>query len=327
MDGLFTKLSPLFHLTRVTMGFAVVANVWFVLLWSHAMPEELERADPRVFQDQSIVVLLTGGAALALGLFTYAMALNDTLDVRRDRSLHPERPLPAGLISYESAVAVVAVTLMLAVMGAAILGVPAVMLTLVTAVAILFYYAVARYVPSIGFVALSLIYGAHMVAPNMRIVFVWPIWLVMTHAIVLYAISHTLSRRRPRLTPTMVLSASAGYVFWSYILLAVGTYRAGSIWPEWVPPAAGVIPAVLAAVFLSFAIYKAKTTTNRERTAEKLQRYGAFWLTLYAIGWMAGAGLRNEALILSGLAIAGLVGMTILREIYGLVEHPVGFRR
>jgi len=327
MEGLFTKLSPLFHLTRVTMGFAAVANVWFVLLWSHAMPGELERADPRIFQDQSIVVLLAGGAALALGLFTYAMALNDTLDVRRDRSLHPERPLPAGLISYESAVGVVAVTLMIAVTGAAILGVPAVMLTLLTAGAILFYYTVARYMPSVGFVALSLIYGSHMVAPNMRIIFVWPIWLVMTHAIVLYAITHMLSRRRPRLTITMVLSASLGYVFWSYILLVVGYSRAGTVWPEWVPPSAGVIPGVLAIVFISFAIYKAKTTKHRERTAEKLQRYGAFWLTLYAIGWMAGAGLRDEALILSGLALAGLIGMTILREIYGLVEHPVGFRR
>ncbi|MEQ9617439.1 MAG: UbiA family prenyltransferase [Phycisphaerales bacterium] len=327
MDGLFHKLSPLFHLTRVTMGFAAVANVWFIILWSRAMPEEFKRADPQVYAEQSLPVLLTGGAALALGLFTFAMALNDTLDVRRDRSLHPERPIPSGLISQESAVGVVAVTLMLAIVGAGMLGVPAVMLTILTAAAILFYYLMARYVPSVGFVALSLIYGSHMVAPNVRIVFVWPIWLVMTHAIVLYAVTHTLSKRRPRLTPTMVLSAATGYAFWSYVLFAVGHRRAGTIWPEWAPVASAVVPAVFAVVFISFAIYKAKTTTNRERTAEKLQRYGAFWLTLYAIGWMAGAGLRDEAMILGALAVAGLVGMTVLREIYGLIEHPVGFRR
>ena len=200
---------------------------------------------------------------------------------------------PSGLISHDAAIGVVAFTLMLATAGAAFLGVPAVMLTLLTAAAILFYYLVARYVPSVGFVALSLIYGSHMVAANVRISFVWPIWLVMTHAIVLHTVTHALGRRRPRLSTTMILSAAAGYAFWSYVLFAVGYNRIGTLWPVWIPPTAGVIPGVLAVVFISFAIYKTRTTHNRVRTAEKLQRYGAFWLTLYAIGWCAGAGLRE----------------------------------
>ena len=326
MDGLFTKLSPLFHLTRVTTGFAVVANVWFVILWTRAMPEEAQRAAPAI-RESSLPLLLSSGALLAIGLFTYAMALNDTLDVRRDRSLHPDRPIPSGLISHDAAIGVVALTLMLAAAGAGFLGVPAVMLTLLTAAAILFYYLVARYVPSVGFVALSLIYGSHMVAANVYVAFVWPIWLVMTHAIVLHTATHSLGRRRPRLSPTMIFSACAGYAFWSYVLFAVGYHRTGTLWPAWVPPSAGVIPGVLALVFISFAIYKTRTTHNRVRTSEKLQRYGAFWLTLYAIGWTAGAEMRDEALILAALALAGLIGMTLLREIYGLVEQPIGFRR
>jgi len=144
MDGLFNKLSPLFHLTRVTTAFATVANVWFMILWTRSIPEELERADARIYVDQPLGVLLAGGALLALGLFTYAMALNDTLDVRRDRSLHPDRPIPSGLISHDSAVGVVAVTLMLAILGAALLGVETVLLTLLTVAAILFYYLVAQ---------------------------------------------------------------------------------------------------------------------------------------------------------------------------------------
>lgn len=326
MDGLFTKLSPLFHLTRVTTGFAVVANVWFVILWTRAVPEEAARAAPPV-RESPLPLVLTAGALLALGLFTYAMALNDTLDVRRDRALHPDRPIPSGLISHDAAIGVVAFTLMLATAGAGFLGVPAVMLTLLTAAAVLFYYLVARYVPSVGFVALSLIYGSHMVAANVKISFVLPIWLVMTHAIVLHTVTHALGRRRPRLSTTMILSATAGYAFWSYVLFAVGHHRTGTLWPEWVPPTAGVIPGVLAVVFISFAIYKTRTTHNRVRTAEKLQRYGAFWLTLYAIGWCAGAGMRQETIILAALAFAGLLGMTLLREIYGLIEQPVGFRR
>jgi len=42
---------------------------------------------------------------------------------------------------------------------------------------------------------------------------------------------------------------------------------------------------------------------------------------------MAGEGRWNEAGILAGLALVGFLGMTVLKEMYNLAEHPVGFRR
>ena len=48
--------------------------------------------------------MLVGGAVNALGLFGCATALNDVLDYRRDRALHPERPIPSGLLTMDAAV-------------------------------------------------------------------------------------------------------------------------------------------------------------------------------------------------------------------------------
>jgi len=35
----------------------------------------------------------------------------------------------------------------------------------------------------------------------------------------------------------------------------------------------------------------------------------------------------RDGLVLTGLAVAGYLGMTVLREMYALVEQPLGFRR
>ncbi len=329
MDSILVRISPLLHLTRVTTAFAAVGNVWFVILWTRASGPERGFASVALpgLVESPMWFVLTAGALYAVGLYAFAMALNDTLDVRRDRSLFPERPLPSGRLSVEAAVALVALTLLTAAGGASMLGMPAVLMCLGSAGAILFYNAAARFFPSVGLVVLGLIYGAHMMTPNPYLIFVWPVLLVMAHALLLGAASHLLARKRPALSWPMLLAAAAGFLFWSGVLLFVGINRADGLWPRWLGVHVVIAPVALGGAFVFYAWHKVRLTQDGPRAAEKIKRYGSFWSTLYAAGWMLGAGHLGEAMILVALALVGLLGMTVLREIYGLIEQPVGYRR
>lgn len=314
------------YLTRVTTAFAAVGNLWFIVLWSRAIPAE-RAAAPAPLMNAPLWLLLAGSAAAAIGLFAFAMAMNDAIDARRDRALHPERPLPSGAITPDAASVIIALALIGGLLGATVLGIGAVLLVLLTASAILVYNLIGRHIPSVGLVLLSLIYGSHMVAANAELVMVWPVWLVMTHALLLAAATHRLAGKRPILTRRMIAPAVLGWAFWSAVLLYVGHRRVGGWWPEWLNWQAVVAPVCLALLFALFAWRKIAATQDRQRAAEKLQRYGSLWLPMYATGWLFGQGYANEGFILGGLAIAGLAGMTIFREIYALIEHPVGYRR
>lgn len=329
MDSLLLRISPLLHLTRVTMAFAAVGNVWFIILWTRGITQEREFAStslPALIESPLWLALLAG-ALYAVGLYAFAMALNDTLDVRRDRALYPDRPLPSGRMSLEAAVALVALTLLTATGGAAMLGMPAVLMCLGSAGAILFYNAAARFFPSVGLVLLGLIYGAHMMTPNPYLIFVWPVLLVMAHSLLLGAASHLLARKRPALSWPMLLAAAAGFAFWSGVLLFVGFSRADGLWPRWLGLHTLIAPVALSGAFVLYAWHKVRLTPDAPRAAEKIKRYGSFWSTLYAAGWMLGVGRLTETLILLALALVGLLGMTVMREVYGLIEQPVGYRR
>lgn len=326
MDRVLARVSPLLHLTRVTTAFAAVSNVWFVVLWTRASGHEREFA-AGVLRDEPLWRLLGGGAVFAVGIFMFATALNDTVDLRRDRLLFPDRPLPAGRVSVDTAAMLVAASLIAAVLGACVLGLSAVYMCLLTTAGVLFHTVAARFFPSVGLVTLGLIYGAHMMTANAYLVFVWPVLFVMAHALLLGAVAHRLARRRPRLTVRRLGLAALGWAFWSGILLYVGWLRAGTVWPGWVRIEAAIAPVLLGAGFLALAWNKARTNSNPVRAADKIRRYGAFWVTLYGIAWMAGQGYTAEALILGALTLGGWLGMTVLKETYGLIEQPVGWRR
>ncbi len=326
MTSLLIRLAPVLHLTRVTTAFAAAGNVWFVILWTRSHAIERELASDRL-TTLPLWLLLASGGLYALALYAFAMALNDALDVRRDRALHPDRPLPSGRLSLDTAIGLITLTLLVAILGASTLGLPAVWTALGTAGAVLIYNASVKYLPSIGLVLVALIYGAHMMAANVELIFVWPVWLAMTHMLGVGALSHLFASRRPALTKPMLASAMAGWLLWSGVLLFIGYRRAGTLWPSWVNVSTIVVPAALAVSFVVFAWMRYRRSGATPRSAEKIERYGALWLTLYTIAWMAGEGRWNEAGILAGLAVVGFLGMTVLKEMYNLAEHPVGFRR
>lgn len=324
MLRLLARLAPVLRLARVTTAFAAVSNVWFVILWTRAHPHE---AGHDALIRSPLWLELAGGALVAVGLYAFGAALNDILDLRRDRAFNPGRPLPAGEISLETAAWVVALTLGGAFLGSLSLGLVPALMTILMAGAILFFNAMARFVPSLGFVFLGLLYAGHMVIPNVFLEFTWPVWLVMTHSLAVFALAHALGRRRPRLTRAAIASSAAGWLFWSAVILAVGAWRMGSLWPEWVRPWAALGPAALALLFVPVAFSKARRAKSEAMAADKIGRYGALWLALHNAAWMLGQGALDEAALLGALAFVGFLGMTVLREIYGVIEKPLGYRR
>ncbi len=338
MRGFLVRISPALRLTRITTAFAAVANVWFVILWTRAAGPH-EPGFPSL-KTLPLWALLTGGAVNALGLFAFATALNDVLDHRRDAAINPDRPIPSGQMTVGLATSLVACTLGTAVLGATLLGIPAVLLTLAVAGAILLFNGLGKYVPAIGLVLLGLVYAGHMVVPNLNLRFVWPVWLVMTHMLAVEGLRHALRRSTPGISTRAVAISVVGWLFWSAIMLGVGWWRlrnhsgpedGGAVawggWPAWVRPESAIGPAALAAVFAVWAWRKATTHGRGPRAAEKIARYGALWLSLYACAWLLGQGYRTEFFILGSLTLVGFLGMTILREAYALLEQPFGYRR
>lgn len=321
------RIAPVLHLTRVTTAFGVVANTWFVILWSLANREhEPGAADLR----GPLWLELLAGALVALGLFGFGAALNDILDLKRDRTFHPERPLASGEISMEGAVAFVVVAMIAAVLGATAFGTGAVLLTLVLQGAILAFNAAGKFIPAVGLVSLGLIYAGHMVVPNVALRFLWPVWLVMTHALAVGLVTHRMARKVPRLSRRALFAALLGWAFWSGVIFWVQWERSApdsALWPRWVSPWAALWPGLLAVAFGIAAAERVRRYGYGVRAADKIARYGFLWLALYACAWLLGAGRWREGLLLAALALAGFVGMTLLRELYGLVEEPMRYRR
>jgi hypothetical protein len=222
--------------------------------------------------------------------------------------------------------------LIVAVLGATPFDIRGVILTLLVAAAIVAFNGAGRFVPGVGIVLLGLIYAGQMLVPNADMRFLFPVWLVMTHALIVAGLAHAAARKVPRITPRAWWAAVAGWAFWSLALLGLGWWRSGidgsprSIWPAWVEPAAAAWPALLWIAFVVLILRKLRTVGQGPRASEKIWRYGSLWLPLYGCGWMIGAGHTGPAALLLALAAAGFIGMTILRELYGLLEQPVGFR-
>jgi 4-hydroxybenzoate polyprenyltransferase len=314
------RLFTAIQLTRLTMAFGAVSDVWFVTLYSRSRSE---------FNDlpvnaMHLAVALAAGAVVAVGLFAYGAALNDILDVRHDSAFSPDRPIPAGRIRVGQAIVVTVGALMVAVLAANGLGRWALWITLVTGAAILFYNAAGRFIPSVGVVTIGLIHAAHMLIPNPRLDLVLPVWLVMTHALAIAVAVHVLEDKRPRISTRAAAAVVVGWALWSALLLGWGLLRAGTLWPQ-MSPLNLLAPLTAVAGFVVVARWKTTGVAGRV-AAEKLKRYGAMWQSLYGAAWLLSLQLYAEAMWIGILALAGFAAMTLFKEITGLTGRPVAYR-
>ena len=167
MSRFLMRILTAIQLTRLTIAFGAVSDIWFIIL--------LTRAEPRYTHIQvhnlPIGLSLLAGAVLALGLFAHGAALNDLLDLQHDSAFSPDRPIPAGRIRIGQAVVITIGALLMAFLGASILGVWAVLLTLLMAAGLLFYNTAGKFIPAVGFTTIGLLYVVHMLIPNHELSF------------------------------------------------------------------------------------------------------------------------------------------------------------
>lgn len=324
MRPLILEVAPVLRLARVSTAFGAVAGLWLTTLWSRTMP--LERTTPQL-EESPLWLLLAGGALAGAGLYGFGAGLNDLLDAHRDRILRPNRPIVGGSLPPEAAVSVVAGSLLISVLGATVFGTPAVLATLFLATAILIFNALGKFVPGIGMLLLSVIYAGHMLVPNLGVSFLLPAWWVMTHAMVIAGLSHSLGRKSPTISRRASVFAIVGWLLCSALLAYLAWDRLGQqLWPDWVPWRVLIWPTAGAGL-LALQIWRRwRTLGAGPRLGEKIARYGAFWPAVYGFGWLAGVDQWAAAGIMAALAVTGLLAITVLREVYALAEHPVGYR-
>jgi hypothetical protein len=303
------------------MAFGAVSDVWFVILLTQAKSEYVYLP----VYNMPVLGALLAGATVAVGLFAYGASLNDVLDVRHDTTFSPERPIPAGRIRFGQAIVVTVGALIVAMLGGIALGKEAAGVTLITATGILFYNAAGKYIPAIGITTVGLIHAAHMLVPNYQLTFTLPVWLVMTHAMVIATIVHRWEDKRPRLRPRAVIATILGWAVWSTIILWAGAAQAGSLWPEDAHAIGALWPIAAAIGFVVIALWKSTGVTERV-AAEKLKRYGAMWQALYGAAWLMALDLPKAAAFIGAFAVAGFLAMTLIKEVTGLSDRPLAYR-
>jgi 4-hydroxybenzoate polyprenyltransferase len=322
------------QLTRLTMAFGAVSDVWFIILLTRAWGQGggwgwSEYSDLPVVQ-MSLPIALLAGAIVAVGLFAYGASLNDLLDIRHDTTFSPDRPLPAGRIKPGQATVVTVGALIVAMLAAESFGTAALWIAVLTAAALLFYNATGKFIPGVGVITIGLVHAAHMLVPNSLLAFMLPVWLVMTHAVVIAAMVHVFEEKRPMFSGREIAATTAGWMFWSGVILTVGAYRMGEsgyagLWPKDVHPIGLFLPLLAAAAFVLTAWWKTRRAQGRV-AAEKMKRYGAMWQCLYGASWLLALGLHVQAMWLGAFAVAGFTAMTLIKELTGLTAQPVSYR-
>ena len=180
--------------------------------------------------------------------------------------------------------------------------------------------------PALAFVTIGLVHATHMAIPNHRFGFTLPIWLSMTHAIVIAMLVHRFEEKRPAITPLAIGVTAAGWLFWSVTVLTWGWWHTDGSWPLNTPIWPGVLWP-LAAVIGFAVVARLKTRVQSGTVAsEKIRRYGAMWQSLYAVAWFAAMGLWKQALMLGGVAAGGFLVMTAIKEFTTLLATPVQYR-
>lgn len=312
------------QLTRVTMAFGAVADLWLVVLITREGPEYAYLPAARL----PLAGVLFVGAAVAVGLFAFGGALNDLLDARHDGAFSPHRPIPAGRVRSGQAAVVTLGALLVAVVAAAAFGTAGILLTVFAAAGILFYDAAGKHVPATGLLVIGLVHAVHMLIPNHELTFTLPVWLAATHAVVVATALHLLEDKRPALTPRAIAALAIGWIGWSVLLLGRSWWQAGEggFWPSSLNMGGLAFPLLAVGGFAWFVRRKTRGVPAAS-AAEKLRRYGSLWTCLYAVAWLLALGRVKAAVGFAMFAFCGIGVMIAIRELTALANRPVAYRR
>lgn len=324
MKRFLLRVLTAIQLTRLTMAFGAVADMWLVILLTRSQPEYVYLPASEL----PLAGALAVGAVVAVGLFSFGGALNDLLDARHDSAFSPQRPIPAGRVRVGQAAVLTLGALLVAMVTSAAFGTAGIVLTALVAAGILFYDAAGKHVPAVGLVVIGLVHAVHMLIPNHQLTFMLPVWLSMTHATAVATAIYLLEEKRPLLTPRAGAALAAGWVAWSAAILLAGWWQSdsGGFWPESLT-SGGMAWPVLAVVGFLWIARRKTAGLDRAAAAEKLRRYGSLWPCIYAVAWMLAINRPREALGIAAFALLGVTSMVVVREVTALANRPIVYRR
>jgi len=323
MAGVARKVLSAVELTRASMAFGAITDLWLIVILSRTRPEYHYMPVATMPLAQALVA----SAIIAIGLFAFGATLNDLLDARRDRVFSPHRPLAAGDLGGTQALTVALGSLLMAIAGAVLFGSGALLISLTVAGGLVFYNGAGKYIPGVGIMTIGLLHAAQMLIPNDQFTFTLPAWLAMTHALVVAVAVHILHGKRPPLSRRAIASVVAGWIAWSSVLIGLGVMRSsGSFWPNDAPLWGALLPVLAAAGFGAVLLRKIPRALTPRIAAEKVARYGALWQSVYAASWLFAWGQFGWGFIALVMA-AFAFGLTIaLKEVSTTLHDPLGFR-
>jgi len=352
MARLLARFVHLLHLLRVEFILAAVADSWLIIALGPRLEEPAHLNPALGAYPRPLVYLL--GALIAAGLATYGLALNDLMDVRRDRTFSPRRPLPAGQVSLTAALTLALLGLIGAICAAVALGEGSAMLCGITAVAILFYNTTARFFPALGIITFALIRMLAMFVPNPELGFAWPVWLNFTYVVCCATLVYALIGKRPRLLGHHYPRICALWAFWTLALIGWMSWRQTLFADEapyiWLGPLAAVgsfiiavgyrLPRVMQTTLRQLREqlphtltgdgarhhYRADSVRARRAAGHEFARLAGLWLIVLNASWLFAAGLVG-----SGLAMVALFALTAglgraLHWYREYDEHPPAYR-
>jgi 4-hydroxybenzoate polyprenyltransferase len=273
-------------------------------------------------EDFPLAVL--GAVLVAGGLALHGMALNDLLDVRRDETRSPSRvrswrggPAHGALLATSA--------LVLAMLGAGLLGGQAVLVLVALAAGLLFYNAMARFIPAIGVLVLGLLVAGVAVLPGWPPPVPWLPWSLFTIAVAIGLMVHLLAGKRPQPSSRALVGLAVEWIVVSVLLLTVPVTASladagnavtwGLLWPA----AAVVVLLVLLAARL-------RKINSGPRAADTILRMTGLWTGVFAASWCQCVGATGWAIGLLGATALVALMIIGLREFLSGDGDVVGWR-
>jgi len=273
---------------------------------------------------------LLGAAFVAIGLGLHGMAMNDLLDLQRDRLLAAGRMLASRRVGPAQAALMATAALILALLGAGLLGGQSIFVLVLLAAGLLFYNAMARFIPAIGLLMPGLLVAGLSMLSGWPPPVPWLPWSLFTACVAVALLIHLVADKRPRPSPRAMVGLTLEWVVVSVLLLVV-PLNAHSVED---PLAGGQGDAGWALVWPAAAIVllclllgqRLRHAHNSVRVADRLLRTTGIWTGVFAASWCMAVDAHGWAIAFAAATAAAVAGLGVLGELWSGDRGAVGWR-